>query len=231
MNIGDQYSMSTILEAPIFRLGDISFRVTTCDPAYLEKLTSVLPICADGAPDQDTYDISLGCNQDLRALSNHIFKRHSGYLWINAACLQTHDGKKVLICGSPGTGKSTLSLALCLSHGWRVFSEDITLIDINGDRLVTFGSPFSVREGTSELVTNSMGVNYFVLLESPNREFEEQEISNECCLREIVKRSNCLRLEDGIAKLTSYLENATCLSMRGTGLTERVQSILRLVSR
>src|SRR3954452_7353490 len=50
---------------------------------------------------------------------------------LHAACLE-RNGKALLLLGSPGAGKTTLSLAL-MKHGFRYGSDDVTLVKATGE--------------------------------------------------------------------------------------------------
>jgi len=72
------------------------------------------------------------------------------YLMLHAAVLERH-GKAVILPGDPGAGKSTLTAALTLS-GWRLLSDEITLIDRDDGLIVPLARPVSLKNQSIDIV-------------------------------------------------------------------------------
>ena len=72
------------------------------------------------------------------------------YLMLHAAVLERH-GRAVILPGEPGAGKSTLTAALILS-GWRLLSDEITLIDRDDGRIVPLTRPVSLKNQSIDLI-------------------------------------------------------------------------------
>lgn len=72
------------------------------------------------------------------------------YLMLHAAVLERH-GRAVILPGDPGAGKSTLTAALALS-GWRLLSDEITLIDRKDGRIVPLARPVSLKNQSIEII-------------------------------------------------------------------------------
>lgn len=72
------------------------------------------------------------------------------YLMLHAAVLERH-GKAVILPGDPGAGKSTLTAALALS-GWRLLSDEITLIDRDDGRIVPLARPISLKNRSIDII-------------------------------------------------------------------------------
>jgi len=72
------------------------------------------------------------------------------YLMLHAAVLE-RNGKAVILPGDPGAGKSTLTAALALS-GWRLLSDEITLIDRDDGRIVPLARPVSLKNQSIDII-------------------------------------------------------------------------------
>ncbi len=72
------------------------------------------------------------------------------YLMLHAAVLERH-GRAVILPGDPGAGKSTLTAALSLS-GWRLLSDEITLIDRDDGLVVPLARPISLKNQSIDVV-------------------------------------------------------------------------------
>lgn len=72
------------------------------------------------------------------------------YLMIHAAVLE-RNGKAVILPGDPGAGKSTLTAALALS-GWRLLSDEITLVDAQDGQIVPLARPISLKNQSIDII-------------------------------------------------------------------------------
>ncbi|NGX58144.1 MAG: hypothetical protein K940chlam3_01049 [Chlamydiae bacterium] len=54
---------------------------------------------------------------------------------VHAACIGNQEKGYILLVGSPGSGKTSLSLSAILDHDYQLFSGDKTLLKITGERL------------------------------------------------------------------------------------------------
>lgn len=72
------------------------------------------------------------------------------YLMLHAAVLERH-GKAVILPGDPGAGKSTLTAALALS-GWRLLSDETTLIDRDDGLIVPLARPISLKNQSIDII-------------------------------------------------------------------------------
>lgn len=72
------------------------------------------------------------------------------YLLLHAACLE-RDGRCLILPGEPGAGKSTLTAALMLS-GWRLLSDEITLVDRDTGALHGLARPVSLKNASLDVI-------------------------------------------------------------------------------
>jgi len=72
------------------------------------------------------------------------------YLMLHAAVLERH-GFALVMPAPPGSGKSTLTAALSY-HGWRLFSDEIALIDRRDGTLHPMPRPVSLKNASIEVI-------------------------------------------------------------------------------
>lgn len=72
------------------------------------------------------------------------------YLLLHAACLE-FEGRCLILPGVPGAGKSTLTAALML-RGWRLLSDEITLMDRDSGALHGLARPVSLKNASLDVV-------------------------------------------------------------------------------
>ena len=84
-----------------------------------------------------------------------------GYNWVISgnyhSCLMFHaavlekDGKAVIMPGTPGSGKSTLTAAL--SHnGWRLLSDELTIFDYKNNQILPLSRPVSLKNESINVI-------------------------------------------------------------------------------
>jgi len=74
------------------------------------------------------------------------------YLMIHAAVIE-RNGFAAILPGSPGSGKSTLCAAL-IHSGWRLCSDELTLIDPRDASIVALARPVSLKDASIEVIRN-----------------------------------------------------------------------------
>jgi len=72
------------------------------------------------------------------------------YLLIHSATLEK-DGELILLPGTPGSGKSTLCAALS-ARGWRLFSDEIALIDPQTLETFPLPRPINLKNASIEII-------------------------------------------------------------------------------
>lgn len=72
------------------------------------------------------------------------------FITIHAAVLERH-GRAVILPAPPGSGKSTLCAALML-HGWRLLSDEMTLLDPADGSLMPSVRPVSLKNRSIEVI-------------------------------------------------------------------------------
>lgn len=72
------------------------------------------------------------------------------YLMLHAAVLEKN-GRAVILPGDPGAGKSTLTAALSLS-GFRLLSDELTLIDRDDGLLVPLARPVNLKNAAIDVI-------------------------------------------------------------------------------
>jgi hypothetical protein len=247
--------MTELTRKTIFKLGRLTFSVTNCDSTFAATLEKLLPA---GNPLErqpaDVFDIKTGCNSELDALFSYIRGRHRDCVWIDAACLVSPMGAKVLLVGPSNAGKSTTALALALAFNWKVLAEDITLIDYQSDKILSFPTPFSLKPGTAKIVQEATGkslgdifndqwlplgdmacneacqarFDLIILLRDnalDRNRIELEEITAATFVRQILDRSNLLRIQGSIEKLSESLSQSKCFTLKGGTLSERIKFI------
>lgn len=84
-----------------------------------------------------------GMNWCLAGHAHHYLLLHAAVLERNGAC--------VILPGTPGAGKSTLTAALMLS-GWRLLSDELTMIDRNDGLIQPLARPVSLKNESIAII-------------------------------------------------------------------------------
>ncbi|MFZ6814908.1 HprK-related kinase A [Undibacterium sp. Rencai35W] len=72
------------------------------------------------------------------------------YLMIHAAVLE-RGGRAVILPAPPGSGKSTLCAALT-HHGWRLLSDELTLINLHNGNVTPLPRPISLKNSSIDVI-------------------------------------------------------------------------------
>jgi len=106
---------------------------------WLDDFTPFIPLPAD----HDMAQLEWGMNWCIAGHAHH-------YLMLHAAVLE-RNGQAVILPGDPGAGKSTLTAALTLS-GWRLLSDEITVIDRDDGLIVPLVRPVSLKNASIDII-------------------------------------------------------------------------------
>lgn len=79
-------------------------------------------------------------------VSNH----PSQFLVIHAAAIEK-GGRAVIMPGVPGSGKSTLTAGL-VNRGWRLLSDELTLISLSEGRIMGLARPISLKNESIDVI-------------------------------------------------------------------------------
>ncbi|WP_017839381.1 HprK-related kinase A [Methylotuvimicrobium buryatense] len=82
---------------------------------------------------------------------NWIVASHIHYYLLLHAAVVEKNGHALILCGKPGAGKSTLCAAM-VGNGWRLFSDEMAIIDLKTNELVPFVRPVSLKNRSIDLI-------------------------------------------------------------------------------
>lgn len=106
---------------------------------WLDGLTPFKPL-----PQTQAYAmLEWGMNWCIASHAHH-------YLMLHAAVLE-RAGRALILPGDPGAGKSTLTAALMLD-GWRLLSDELTLIDRRDGLLYGLARPVSLKNASIDVI-------------------------------------------------------------------------------
>jgi HprK-related kinase A len=86
------------------------------------------------------------------ALNWCISAQANQYLMLHAAVIE-RDGRALIMPGPPGSGKSTLCAGL-ITRGWRLLSDELTLIRPADRRIVPLARPVSLKNQSIAVIRN-----------------------------------------------------------------------------
>ncbi len=80
-----------------------------------------------------------------------VSSRAHDYLVIHAAVIE-RNGCAAILPAPPGSGKSTLCAALVTRGGWRLLSDELTLVRLGDGRIVPLPRPVSLKNGSIDVI-------------------------------------------------------------------------------
>ncbi|WP_051293878.1 HprK-related kinase A [Pseudoduganella violaceinigra] len=80
-----------------------------------------------------------------------VSSRAHRYLMVHAAVLE-RNGRAVILPAPPGSGKSTLTAALSGKGGWRLLSDELTLLELDSGLLVPNPRPISLKNASIDII-------------------------------------------------------------------------------
>lgn len=90
--------------------------------------------------------------RSLALLLTEVVRNASGRALIHASSVE-RNGVGYVFSGSAGVGKTSLALRLCLDHGYRMVSNDLTVIGMCGPRPYVYAGTKSINLRRSSLAT------------------------------------------------------------------------------
>jgi len=93
--------------------------------------------------DQALPMMEWGLNWCISAYSHHLLVLHAASL--------SRNGRALILPAPPGSGKSTLCAALA-NRGWRLLSDELTLIDLRDGRLHALARPVNLKNQSIEVI-------------------------------------------------------------------------------
>lgn len=145
----------------------------------LERMYADYPVLDDGTPAD--FDVLLRSPRGLRRLLKpQVYFHYNGlapfqplpldqtypmFEWAMNWCVSSHaqswlvihaavverDGAAVILPAPPGSGKSTLCAAL-VARGWRLLSDELTLIRLDDGRIDPLPRPVSLKNGAIDVI-------------------------------------------------------------------------------
>ncbi len=80
-----------------------------------------------------------------------VSSRAHEYLMIHAAVIE-RDGVTAILPAPPGSGKSTLCAALVLRGGWRLLSDELTLVRLSDGHIEPLPRPISLKNASIDVI-------------------------------------------------------------------------------
>lgn len=87
-----------------------------------------------------------------------VASRSLGYAVLHAAVLAQGDDA-IILPGFPGAGKSTLCASLCLLEGWRLFSDELAILDPDTGNLLPHPRPINLKNRSIDIVSQFRGAS------------------------------------------------------------------------
>lgn len=139
---------------PLIKQADFAdFHVSLSYPSILRRwLKPQVQFLFDGKSpfkplpaDQAFPMLEWGLNWCVSSHANH-------YLIIHAAVIEK-DGHAAILPAPPGSGKSTLCAAL-VCRGWRLLSDELTLIQVKNSKITPLPRPVSLKNQSIDIIKN-----------------------------------------------------------------------------
>lgn len=158
--------MTKLVQSKLMQFGQCVFRVEAHNRELVTTMETMFPPAPPPGNQQvevvveDLLELSLAQDktaQEIESLTitdllSKLYARHPNCIWISSAAVCAPEGKVVLLLGPSFSGKTTLALAIAITKGWKIISQDITLIDPKSNLLWPCPAPISLRPGAQELL-------------------------------------------------------------------------------
>jgi len=140
------YDSSVLAERPDF----CDFHVSVRSPPLRQRWRPKVSFLLDGMAPFKPSPWGHGLAVLEWGLNWAIATRTYQYLVIHAASLE-RGGRAIIIPGPPGSGKSTLCAALAM-RGWRLLSDELTLVRLDDGCLTALARPISLKNESVSLI-------------------------------------------------------------------------------
>lgn len=88
-----------------------------------------------------------------------VAQRALGLLVMHAAVVADAQGRAIMMPGFPGAGKSTLCASLVLTQGWRLLSDELTLLDTASGTVMAHPRPIALKNRSIDVVRGFAGAH------------------------------------------------------------------------
>jgi HprK-related kinase A len=119
------------------------FHVAIRSPPWRRVIRPKVEFLSDGEPIFTPSPVGHSLPLFEWGLNRVIAERVQQYLIVHAASVE-RNGRVLILPGEPGAGKSTLTAGL-VYRGWRLLSDELTLIDIATGELRALARPISLK--------------------------------------------------------------------------------------
>ncbi|HEX7988043.1 MAG TPA: HprK-related kinase A [Duganella sp.] len=140
--------------------GYADFHLRMVRPANWRRwLRPQVQLLSDGLPPFKPLPLAQAYPMFEWGLNWCISSRAHNYLVLHAAVVEKH-GRAVILPAPPGSGKSTLCAAL-VHHGWRLLSDELTMVRLDDGRIDPMPRPISLKNGSIALMRSALPAAQF----------------------------------------------------------------------
>ena len=140
------YDPSCLVEPEAF----CDFHVAVRSPPWRGVIRPKVEFLADGVPIFTPSPVGHALPLFEWGLNRVIAENVQQYLIVHAASVE-RNGLALILPGEPGAGKSTLTAGL-VYRGWRLLSDELTLIDVATGELRALARPISLKNDSVGIV-------------------------------------------------------------------------------
>jgi len=162
---------TSLAAKPIIAIGDYCFQLVSCNQELIERTAEAFLLAPDPSRQFCIIDLDLAnefAEEGQPEITDHPssaikrtittgLKAHQSHILFDACCLLAPPERPVLLIGSSRLGKTTLTVAAALGLNWKIVAEDLTFIDTEGQRIIPFVLPLSLRRGAAEQIQAATG--------------------------------------------------------------------------
>ena len=136
---------------PVLDEGFADFHVRLDRPTGLRRyVRPQVCLWLDGRRKFDPFPVELGLALLEWGLNWCVFTHANQSLLIHAGAVEK-GGRVAILPAPPGSGKSTLTAGL-IHRGWRLMSDEITMVDPGSGEIHALARPVSLKEGSIDVI-------------------------------------------------------------------------------